>query len=534
MPHHSGLMAGSSNDPVFIYEDGADPARPPSEIISGGVRRPAPAGELEGNGDDLLYRVIPNEGGAPGPGTVHSVQREVRPDRETGREPWLTYHAVFDPALVPFKRNSAKDRVKADGGLIVGDPALTELLVTGNRTEPGREVFWGSILVELDSGIPVPIPSVSPESRVLSYTAVPDVTLRFFRDGADNYYVDGAKKGRVRVNFVMDAPSTWFHAVPPTGLTTDDVPVDLRPTIPPGFAARIHRVSTAIGVLPADDYAKILQRLVFYFRSFAPGELSPDQGNDYVDLALARKGVCRHRAYAFVITAHGLGIPARYVSNEAHVFVEVYVPRVGWVRVDLGGGAQGMNVRNSSQKTRHTQDEPDPFGFPSGFRSGYSHRALSETADGAASESGGDPVRGLPPALADGARSRRFGPTGAASRSARSPFGVPRAVPFAADDKRKTTRTLLDRVSARVFRGDKVEMTGRVLEGEEPVVGGQVRINLMDPEKSEILDVLGHATTGPTGHFVASVTMPMNVQLGTWEVVAEFIGTAKHAPSHSE
>ena len=39
--------------------------------------------------------------------------------------------------------------------------------------------------------------------------------------------------------------------------------------------------------------------------------------NPRVDLALSKKGVCRHRAYAFTITAQGLGIPARMVMNEA-------------------------------------------------------------------------------------------------------------------------------------------------------------------------------------------------------------------------
>ena len=55
-----------------------------------------------------------------------------------------------------------------------------------------------------------------------------------------------------------------------------------------------------------------------------------------VDLALSQKGVCRHRAFAFLVTALGLGIPARMVINEAHAWVEVLDPGE-----DAGSGANG-------------------------------------------------------------------------------------------------------------------------------------------------------------------------------------------------
>jgi len=497
------------------------------------MRLPAPASDLNGNGDDLLYRTTPSAGG-PTPGTVHNVEREVRPDRQTGREPWLTYHAVFDPAVIPFKRNSAKDAVKPDGGLIVGVPSLYEVPVAGNRTQPGRQVFWGSILVELEPGMPIPIPSVAAESQVLSYETVPEVTLRFFKDGADNFYVQGAgHSGRVRVNFVMDAPSVWFRHTPAIDLLISDVPRDKRPLLPAVMQESVDAVARAIGVEHETRYAIVLQKLVFWFRDFAPGDLEGGKDNDYLDIALSRKGVCRHRGYAFVITAHGLGIPARYVSNEAHVFVEVYVPRAGWTRIDLGGGALGMNVRNSRMKTRHTVDEADPYGFPPGFRDGYSHRATADTPTTA----GGDPVRGLPPTpsgqvgATGGAGTK---PTGRPWGGGQSKWGVPRAVPFPVKASQIATRTTLAQVSARVFRGDKLSLRGTVSSDGKPIAGGRVRINLMDTNKSEILRVLGNARTDEDGIFVTAVSVPLDVELGTWEVVAEFAGNARYAPSHSE
>ena len=52
-----------------------------------------------------------------------------------------------------------------------------------------------------------------------------------------------------------------------------------------------------------------------------------------------RKGVCRHRAYAFLVTAQSLGIPTRLVENEAHAWVEVHDGTL-WRRIDLGGAGR--------------------------------------------------------------------------------------------------------------------------------------------------------------------------------------------------
>ena len=64
----------------------------------------------------------------------------------------------------------------------------------------------------------------------------------------------------------------------------------------------------------------------------------PPTGHDdvYLDLALSQRGVCRHRAFAFLVTALHLGIPTRMVVNEAHAWVEVSDGTL-WHRIDLGG-----------------------------------------------------------------------------------------------------------------------------------------------------------------------------------------------------
>ena len=78
----------------------------------------------------------------------------------------------------------------------------------------------------------------------------------------------------------------------------------------------------------------------------ADSDEPPRGHNDiYLDLALSQKGVCRHRAFAFLVTALSLGIPTRMVVNEAHAWVEVLDPGVApplWRRVDLGGAGRAL------------------------------------------------------------------------------------------------------------------------------------------------------------------------------------------------
>src|SRR5437016_1903843 len=79
----------------------------------------------------------------------------------------------------------------------------------------------------------------------------------------------------------------------------------------------------------------------------------------------------RHRAFAFLVSALAAGIPARYLSNEAHAWAEVWAPQKGWMRVDLGGAAVELDVANASDKTIHRPRGKDPFPKPRAYAEGY-------------------------------------------------------------------------------------------------------------------------------------------------------------------
>jgi len=91
--------------------------------------------------------------------------------------------------------------------------------------------------------------------------------------------------------------------------------------------------------MPAERFMwQVLAKLVRWFRGFEPGPLPPGRFTDdpHLATALSRRGVCRHRALAFVITSQAVGLPARYVTNEAHAFAEVWIPGRGWRRSSCG------------------------------------------------------------------------------------------------------------------------------------------------------------------------------------------------------
>ena len=123
----------------------------------------------------------------------------------------------------------------------------------------------------------------------------------------------------------------------------------------------------------------------------------------YLDLALSRRGVCRHRAFAFMITANAAGIPARYVTNEAHAFAEIWVPERNWIRVDLGGAALDMDVNNAGDKQMYKPRAADALPRPPEYANNYTQlkgdiRGLTkdQLADGQDAANGTDANGGDP------------------------------------------------------------------------------------------------------------------------------------------
>jgi len=523
-----GEDPSADTPPDGTQPDGGDPDGAPPD----GAPTTAPASP-DGATPDGIQPGNPGDtedppGGPPVVDPRAFLGDKAAPDRETQREGRLDYHAVFDPSIVPFKRNRALNAVNSDYGVVLRQGHVEELTPTGIRTEAGRESFWGSILLEGRAGQPIPLPSVAPSSRILRAEVVPPIPLTFLKDNADNFYVKPAKDGRFRLVFVMDAPTSYFgRELPSTSVRLSDVPRAKLPPIPAKVRRAATQFASELGLSPRGQYTPTLKTLVNHFRSFAPGDPPPPTTDIYLDLARAKKGICRHRSFGFVVTALALGIPARYVFNEAHVFVEVYVPGPdpGWLRVDLGGGADSLHVHSGQDKLQHQPRVRDPFDQPAPFAESHTDRHMAGALD----------VRGAPPRArsseASTAAASEPATSGSAASAAKMRFRVtrPMATPGA-----RSTATSLSLSQSHAFRGDGVTAFGKVRHrGGAGAVTGNVQVVLADATTGEPIRLLASAQVDEEGKFEVTFTYPADQAPGKYEVKAQFMGNGTSNPSMS-
>ncbi len=297
----------------------------------------------------------------------------------------LNYREVFSPSVSPFKRTHAYDAVDELGRLIVRDPSLRPLRVgsvPASWANAHVVRFTGDVQVELSANAPTPIPSVAGEQAVLSYRTEPEVALAFFRDSAGNLFARAQTARTVRLSYVLAAPQSAFAA--PSGAVPDLAPnspslhgAEPAPAVPPFLASGLARVLLHMGIARSQRMGSALDALVRYFRNYRDADLPPSgEGNLYLRLAMGGVGACRHRAYAFVLTLHALGVPARYVGNEAHAWAEVYLAGTGWTRIDLGGW--DVRLRDeSAARERFVPENSDAFPRPPNYANGYSTGAAA-------------------------------------------------------------------------------------------------------------------------------------------------------------
>lgn len=318
--------------------------------------------------------------------TVRELDRNTR--SPTGAR--LDYREVFTPSVAPFKRLQAYDAVDELGRLTVRDPSLRPVAV-GGASPYAREPlarFTGDVQVAVRPDGPTPIPSVGPEEHLVTWTASPEAPIGFYRDSAGNLFVRGSEAATVRLTYVLEVPERAFVApsIPAarTGAVYDAMAL---PLVPPFLQRASEPVLHAMGLARGQGLDTTLNTLTAWFRDFRDDTLTDPPGQSlYLDLALGHVGACRHRAYAFVLTLHALGVPARFVNNEAHAWAEVALPGQGWTRIDLGGWDVELQAERVGTEPPFVPSNPDPFPRPAGYENGYSTQ----------SSPGRDPARRVP------------------------------------------------------------------------------------------------------------------------------------------
>jgi hypothetical protein len=470
-----------------------------------------------------------------------SEPERFRPDRDTRRADVGNYDDPFTPSTAPFKRLYAFDLVRDDFSLGVRDERQVPM-VDGAPAGADDDSFFGDMLVDVIPGQRVRIPSVGPGARIVHAhlgVGAEDLPFRVFRDGADNWFLQAVGSPPSSATPSRRARLVMELAIPRRALGGEfnDAGWSELPFVPPlptAAARDAAVVRAAIGVSRRMRPRDALTKLVQYFRSFTDSDDPPTgHGSVYLDLALSRKGVCRHRAFAFLITAQSLGLPARLVHNEAHAWVEVHD---GWLfrRIDLGGAGR-MQTSPAADRPAY---EPlaDAFRWPEGSERGQDMVTEARAkAGGSGSGSGGSSARtassgsagspspsgvasSLPPASASAS-------AGASRTSGASEAGHDRSSAEAAP-----LVVHLDVPESNAHRGDPLRVHGTVTTSDgEPC--GHATVELLLSDVSPVHDKnarppisIGTLATDDRGVFDGSVVLPTEAPLGDYDLVARSPG----------
>jgi hypothetical protein len=439
-----------------------------------------------------------------GTSTPDAADASYQIDRDTTRPEVVDYDDPFIPRVTPFKRLYAYDRVDQSYELVVGSKELQKLPI-GGSVQSGDDQFYGSMVVDLAADTPVRIPSVGPGSRVLKAHTEPPSEFELERDGADNWFIRAPERKRVRLVVLLAISRAVF------GSDFQDVEWSALarhvPPLPQPARDAALEVATQIGISRALGPRAALAKLIAHFRSFAPSADKPKSSGLqlYKDLAITQKGVCRHRAYAFVITAHALGLPARMVRNEAHAWVEVFDASL-WHRIDLGGAAGDLQSQQDPSLAQHQPPE-DPYAWPAGSESGseLASRAQSGAGSGSGSGGGGEPQ----PAYGQS-----------------SPLGPP--IPSAGtpgDDARPNAQLSLKLEGNEVRRGEPLRVAGQVTAGGSGCP--RVRVDFGLKNSAGRVTPIQSMSSDDKGRYAGVIVVPLGVDVGDYELVVSTEGDTR-------
>jgi hypothetical protein len=452
-----------------------------------------------------------------GNATPDSIDASYRIDRDTTRPDVVSYDDPFIPAITPFKRLYAYDSVDESVELVVSDRRLRRVEM-GGAALPGEDQFYGDLFVDVVAGVPVRIPSVGPGSRILAARVEPTAAFEIVHDGADNWFLVGNTRQRLRVVLQLAVPRAVFGSPYPDVTWSNLVPH--APLLPPALRGVARDVLQVLGLSQSVAPRDAVATLVAHFRSFAPsGELPTARlpAELYRELALSKKGVCRHRAFAFVITALALGLPARLVRNEAHAWVEVSDGSI-WHRIDLGGAAGRFELDSAQRAQPHIPPE-DPFVWPPGSQS---------TAAGLAPAGPGGAQGGSNSATPAGSAAEAT-PAGSSPQSSQSPFEPESEAMASEESERPPARIELSLEGREARRGAQLQLKGVVSADGDVCPGARVDLALKARDGRSF--ALGSLPTDTEGRFDAAVTVPLDLEVGDYSIAATTPGAADCGPS---
>lgn len=454
--------------------------------------------------------------------TPSSADVNYHLDRLTTRPDRVKYDEPFRPSILPFKRLYAFDSLERDFSFGVFDEELSRVTI-GGAVEHTEDAFFADFAVDLVGGVPVRIPSVGPGARVRAFHVDPPQEVEILEDSAENWFVKGAYNARVRMvmqlSIERQAFGSQFRNVAWSALASRV------PPIPNEMTAAAKEVARHIGVSRQDSPARVVLELVDYFRRFSESSELPKATSPtelYRELSFAQKGVCRHRAYAFAVTALSLGIPTRVVHNEAHAWVEVFDSEL-WHRVDLGGAATNVQEYRPDPLALQHRPPNDPYSWPAGAASARellrtstlsqaAHRIQNpDSPPGGPADALEEPGDGVSPAPSGGAS---WPGARSSTRSGDDEVGL-------ASPKNEDPEVTLRLGEKQLLRGHPLQVMGRATKDGRPCRLSRVDIYV---RAQDGMRAIGSVATGRDGQFEGHVTLPPTTPVGRLSLSARIAG----------
>jgi hypothetical protein len=454
-----------------------------------------------------------------------AANNRFRIDRETTDPGRLSYHEPFRPSIAPFKRTHVFDTVNAEFELAVSETRLRPVTIAG-APGPQDDQFFGNLVLDLLPGELLRVASAGPHMAVYSAHLEPESPFGFYVDRAENWFLR-APEGRGTARLVMHVGVARAAFDGRIEASSYSALVSELPQVPANVERVASQLLQSVGASRVLAPADALGHLVAYFRGFAESSERPtaSQGEAlYRELVLSRKGVCRHRAYAFVVTSLGLGIPARFVHNEAHAWVEVF-GGIHWHRIDLGGAASGIDYRGEPPEGPAHRPPAEAFAWPK----------QAQSAVHSISTSSFQPTNGAPSAQPGSAPSADSPPKTAASvapvTSSEQPVAQPKLEPNPNRARGRGRLIVSLSTPADVQRGQELGITGRIEASEGHC--GNVRVDATLVQKAR-RSAIGSFATDDNGHFATKLTVPADLPVGSYALVVSTPGTKDCPPASTE
>ncbi|WP_249755985.1 transglutaminase-like domain-containing protein [Microvenator marinus] len=472
-------------------------------------------------------------------GSSHSL------DTRTDRVDELNYFENFDPSIIPFKRVVALNRFRHVRGAysVELESGRKVQVSSGNLLRDDEEVFWGTFAINALPNQWLPIASVAPDQRILRLESEPPVPLEIHRDIAGNHFVMTQHRGLLRLNMQVAVRTDYFAGeFPDVSWGEFDGLVDFEH---PEVSGVVQGVLRDIGVSKRQSPREVLLTLIEYFRDFEGRAFPEDVATDDLFKAIVdtQVGVCRHRSLAFLVALRALGIPVHYVYNEAHAFVEIYWPRLGWRRVDLGGAADELNSASNQASSIH--QPPDSLPQPQRFLD--EQERMASNTEGGPSEGGGSgegsgensesSENSETVETAEGTEGSANVEGSELSETAEVNDVTAEGEPVEEPPKRIATRLTLSATQTSIRRGEELVLSGRLSAADNRLMANKVveihvaPLGQVNPSARTLVD---QASTDLNGRYSSRTVLPPDFAVGRWTLFVHYKGDEELDASSAE